>query len=114
MGGAEFTVFLVHHLGHFLKTGFELSSYIFPESGYCGEFPGGPVIRTQHFHCQGPGLIPGQGNKIPQVMQCKKRKRKKKKHIKSMNFEMECFFDTFINFIFSHTFCKLQGILPSE
>ena len=20
-----------------------------------GEFPGGPVVRTQHFHCQGEG-----------------------------------------------------------
>lgn len=29
-----------------------------------GEFPGGPVVRAWHFHCHGPGLIPGQGTKI--------------------------------------------------
>ena len=26
------------------------------------EFPGGPVVKTQCFHCQGPGSIPGRGN----------------------------------------------------
>ena len=31
------------------------------------EFPGSPVVRTQCFHCQGPGLIPEQGTKIPQA-----------------------------------------------
>ena len=31
------------------------------------EFPGSPVVRTQHFHCGGPGSIPGQGTKITQV-----------------------------------------------
>ena len=25
------------------------------------EFPGGPVVKTQHFHCWGQGLIPGWG-----------------------------------------------------
>ena len=30
------------------------------------EFPGGQVIRTQFFHCYGPGLIPGLGIEIPQ------------------------------------------------
>ena len=29
------------------------------------EFPGGPVIRTWHFHCWGPGSVPGQGTNIP-------------------------------------------------
>ena len=27
------------------------------------EFPGGAVTRTQHFHCRGPGSIPGWGIK---------------------------------------------------
>ena len=27
------------------------------------EFPGGPMVRTQRFHCQGPGSIPGQRTK---------------------------------------------------
>ena len=30
------------------------------------EFPGGPVVRTQCFHCCGLGSIPGRGTKIPQ------------------------------------------------
>ena len=36
---------------------------------YTREFPGGLVIRTQHFHWHGPGSIPGQGTKIPQITQ---------------------------------------------
>ena len=28
------------------------------------EFPGCPVVRTRHFHCQGPGSIAGRGAKI--------------------------------------------------
>ena len=27
-----------------------------------GEFPGGPVVRTPHFHCRGPGFNPWLGN----------------------------------------------------
>lgn len=30
-----------------------------------GEFPGDPVVRTQHFHCQGLSSIYGWGTKIP-------------------------------------------------
>ena len=26
------------------------------------EFPGGPVVRTRHFHCLGPGFNPWSGN----------------------------------------------------
>ena len=26
------------------------------------EFPGGPVVRTRHFHCLGPRFIPWLGN----------------------------------------------------
>ena len=26
------------------------------------EFPGGPVVRTQRSHCQGPGFGPWSGN----------------------------------------------------
>ena len=36
--------------------------------GHSREFPGGPVVRTQHFHCQGPVSIPGGGTKIPSAM----------------------------------------------
>ena len=38
------------------------------------EFPGSPVVRTQRFHCWGPGSIPAPGAKIPQAAQPKKRK----------------------------------------
>ena len=37
------------------------------------EFPGGP-IRTQCFHCEGLGSIPGWGTKILQAAQPKKKK----------------------------------------
>ena len=29
------------------------------------EFSGGPVVRTQHFHCYGPSSMLGHGTKIP-------------------------------------------------
>ena len=32
----------------------------FQSKMFWGEFPGGPVAKTQHFHCQGPGSTPGQ------------------------------------------------------
>ena len=40
------------------------------------EFPGRPVVRTQCFHCHGPGSIPGQGTKIMHATQPKKKKKK--------------------------------------
>ena len=30
----------------------------------CGNFPGGPVVKTLHFYSRGIGMIPGQGTKI--------------------------------------------------
>ena len=38
------------------------------------ECPGSPVVRNWHFHCQGPGLIPGQGTKISWVL-CHSQKK---------------------------------------
>lgn len=32
------------------------------------ELPGGPVIRTPHFHCRGPCLIPSLRTKILQTV----------------------------------------------
>ena len=29
------------------------------------DFPGGPVVKTLHFHCRGTGFLPGRGTKIP-------------------------------------------------
>ena len=34
----------------------------FPNRWICGEFPGGPVVRTQRFHCSGPTFNPWLGN----------------------------------------------------
>ena len=34
------------------------------------EFPGGLVVRTQHFQCCGLGSTPGGGTEIPQAAQC--------------------------------------------
>ena len=50
-----------------------LHTYLLHKSGGGGvekttsEFPGSPVVRTQCFHCQGPGSIPPQGIKILQA-----------------------------------------------
>ena len=49
------------------------------------EFPGSPVVRTQCFHCQGPGSIPDRGTKILQAVQCGQKRKKKKKKKKVMN-----------------------------
>ena len=42
------------------------------KKGRFGEFPGGPVVRTQHFHCCDPVL----GTKILQAL-CTAGKKKK-------------------------------------
>ena len=42
------------------------------------ELPGGPVVRTWHFYCQGHGLIPGRGTKILQASWHSQKKKKKK------------------------------------
>ena len=31
---------------------------------YLRQFPGGPVAKTPHSQCRGPGLIPGKGTRI--------------------------------------------------
>ena len=42
------------------------------------EFPGGPVVRTRHFHCRGWGSIPGWGTKIPHAGDAAKKIKQKK------------------------------------
>ena len=32
------------------------------------DFPGGPVVKTPHFHCRGAGSIPGRGAKVPHTV----------------------------------------------
>ena len=41
---------------------------------YFRKFFGGTVVRTQRFHCQGPGSITGWGTKIPQAAWCDQKK----------------------------------------
>ena len=41
--------------------------FFFPKPLEWG-FSGSPVVRTQHFHCWGPGSTPSQGTKIPQAI----------------------------------------------
>ena len=46
------------------------------------KYPSGPVVRTRHFHCQGPGPIPGAGTKMLQASHHgQKEKEKRKKEI---------------------------------
>ena len=40
-----------------------------------GDFPGGPVVKTQSFTAADLGSIPGQGTKIPQTLWCRKKKK---------------------------------------
>ena len=35
------------------------------------------MVRTQCFHCGGPGSIPGQGTKIPQAVGCGQKQKTK-------------------------------------
>ena len=39
------------------------------------EFPGKPVVRTQHFYCWDPGLTSGWRTKILQDARCHQKKR---------------------------------------
>ena len=49
------------------------------------EFPGGPVVRTQRFHCPGWGSIPDQGIKILKATWCSQKKERKKEKEKRTN-----------------------------
>ena len=46
---------------------------IYPKKLRNWDFPG-PVVKTQHFHCGGSGLIPGQGTKTPYASRTEKLK----------------------------------------
>ena len=51
--------------------------FFFPKPLEWG-FSGSPVIRTQHFHCWGPGSIPSRGTKISHAAQHSQKRKKKK------------------------------------
>ena len=42
------------------------------------EFPSGPMVRSQYFHCQHPGSVPGWGTKNLQATQPNKNEQRKK------------------------------------
>ena len=44
-------------------------------AGGVGDFPGGPMVRTLHFHCRGHGLDPWSGIKTPHALRCGKKKK---------------------------------------
>ena len=35
----------------------------------CWDFPDSPVVKSLCFQCEGTGLIPGQGTKIPHAVE---------------------------------------------
>ena len=41
----------------------------------CQEFPGGPVVKTEHFHCHSLGSIPGRGTNVPKAVQCAQKRK---------------------------------------
>ena len=43
------------------------------------EFPDGPVVKIQCFHCHGPGSIPSQGTKILQATHSVAKKRERER-----------------------------------
>ena len=45
------------------------------------DFPGGPVVKTLHFHCRGCGFDPWSG-KMPHGMAKKFKKKKKKTQLR--------------------------------
>ena len=40
-----------------------------------------PVVRIRHFHCQGPGSVPGPGAEVPRAMGCSQKKKKEQPKI---------------------------------
>ena len=52
-----------------------------------GDFPGGPPVRTLHFHCRGHGFDPWSGNSDPA---CLKKKKKKKQEADQ---QCQCFWE---------------------
>ena len=48
------------------------------------KFAGSSVVKTGHFHCPGPGSIPGQGTKIPKAMWHWTKKKKKRRSLENI------------------------------
>ena len=51
----------------------------------CGDFPGGPVVKTLPSNAGGAGSIPGQGAKIPHTLWPKNQNIKQKQFCNKFN-----------------------------
>ena len=49
------------------------------KKSYFRDFPGNPLVRTECFHCQGPGSIPGWGTKLLQATHSGQKRKKRGK-----------------------------------
>ena len=56
-----------------------------PLSRKPGDFPGDPVVKTSLSNAGDAGLVPGQGDKIPQALWSKKNLRKQKQYCNKFN-----------------------------
>ena len=52
------------------------------------EFPDGPVVKIQCFHCHGPGSIPSLGTKILQATHSVAKKRERERDLNEI-FDMQ-------------------------
>ena len=59
--------------------------YVESEKKRYREFPGGLMVRTQHFHCHGLGSIPGLGPEIFQALWHGEKKRYKWSYLQNRN-----------------------------
>ena len=72
------------HIARVILTSFKKWFIILKiESTYSKEAPGCLVVRTQNFHCHGPGAVSGWGSKIPQAMWTGQKNKNKIKNVYS-------------------------------
>ena len=57
----------------------KLGTWILLKTSQSWEFPGGPVVRTLHFHCRGPGVQSLVGELRSRKLRVADKKKKKKK-----------------------------------
>ena len=62
------------------------------------DFPGGPVVKTLHFHCRGYEFDPGWRTKISQATQCGQKKKKKKERDSINSLNQNIFFKLYVFF----------------
>ena len=64
--------FLIYngYLWHLKETNHTVQYNFYLKEKKYREVPSGPVVRTQNFHCQGPGSVPGWGTERSQIVRC--------------------------------------------